>query len=284
MAHGFFHISKAHRQVFPQWTVPDLREYSNETLARLRNTLVVVDRAIIRELGEARPYQEFRPLPLQSSINLQKPILLTPSLSTIGLSEHESARTASPIISCQESRLVTPTPAATEAANGDILIPAQVTTTDANSLLARAPTIVQSMRGSVANQMAIDQGATDAGELHLHLSDTPHIIEAVKTKPEARDGISLAVSPTSPAELDLGWLNLSIELEDGLEAAFSKAEVTVSCAQECRPGMRRCINLADLVSGEQRLLKRSDDEHGLEFTIANCSEDVVKIKCTWLAA
>lgn len=82
-SHGLFFVSKAHRQVYPQWTVPDLPEYSPESLGRLQRALLSVKNEVASVLREARGSRTFRPCPMQSSTNLHKPNLPTPSVTTI---------------------------------------------------------------------------------------------------------------------------------------------------------------------------------------------------------
>ncbi|MCJ1287938.1 hypothetical protein MMC26_007290, partial [Xylographa opegraphella] len=82
-AHGSFYVSKAHRQIFRQWTVPDLSAYNDATLQRFRTALSAVNRAVLKDLRDARHHRLFRQYPLQSSINLHKIVLPTPSLTTI---------------------------------------------------------------------------------------------------------------------------------------------------------------------------------------------------------
>lgn len=82
-SHGSFFVSKAHRQVYHRWTIPDLSEYSPDSLNRLRSTLQAVRQDVNIELQNAKSSRNFRPYPLQSSINLHKPIYPTPSMTTI---------------------------------------------------------------------------------------------------------------------------------------------------------------------------------------------------------
>lgn len=82
-AHGCFYLSKAHCQIFPQWIVPDLKVYNIETLKKLQKVLVQVHRDITSALKQARQRQKAIPCPRQSSINLYKPSLPTPSTTTI---------------------------------------------------------------------------------------------------------------------------------------------------------------------------------------------------------
>ncbi|KAL5379233.1 hypothetical protein PMIN02_010994 [Paraphaeosphaeria minitans] len=82
-AHGFFFVSKAHRQIYSQWTIPDLADYSAESLNRLQRTLTTVYQDVASALKQARCDRKFRAFPLQSSINLLHPRYPTPSVTTI---------------------------------------------------------------------------------------------------------------------------------------------------------------------------------------------------------
>jgi hypothetical protein len=94
-AHGFFCVSKAHRQIYSQWTIPDLFHYSAEALSRLQSTLVAVNRDVTSALEQARRKRNIRPLPLQSSINLHQPSFPTPSVTTLRSSSLDGADIAS---------------------------------------------------------------------------------------------------------------------------------------------------------------------------------------------
>ena len=81
-AHKQFCLSKAHRHLYHQWTVPDLKEYSPKTRARLQDCLQQVHREIVREKNRKINISMRRPYPLQSSINLLRAVLRSPSQST----------------------------------------------------------------------------------------------------------------------------------------------------------------------------------------------------------
>jgi hypothetical protein len=81
-SHGLFYVSKAHRQIYPQWTIPDLSEYRSESLDRLQKALADVRRDVGSLLKQAARNRNFRPYPLQSSTNLHKPSFPTPSVTT----------------------------------------------------------------------------------------------------------------------------------------------------------------------------------------------------------
>jgi OTT_1508-like deaminase len=106
-AHGRFAFLTAHRQIFHQWTIPDLKVYKPEALVRLRRSLAVVDQAVVRSLKEC---QASKPrggrAPLRSSINLLKVILPNPSLTPIGLTSN---------IEDQETDHALPSPPGSEA-------------------------------------------------------------------------------------------------------------------------------------------------------------------------
>ncbi|KAL5398905.1 hypothetical protein PMIN03_012733 [Paraphaeosphaeria minitans] len=100
-AHGYFFVSKAHRQIYSQWTIPDLADYSAEALHRLQRTLATVYQDVASTLKQARCNRKFRAFPLQSSINLLHPRYPTPSVTTIHSLHSEAtdilSGTASPL-------------------------------------------------------------------------------------------------------------------------------------------------------------------------------------------
>ena len=85
-AHGFFYVSNAHRRVYDRWCVPDLREYTDETTARLRKVLDAVQRDVVNEIKITKTARESGKSSgvhrLQSSINLLKDFLPTPSVTS----------------------------------------------------------------------------------------------------------------------------------------------------------------------------------------------------------
>jgi hypothetical protein len=82
-AHTLFSISGAHRQMVSQWTVPDLEEYSPNTILRFRRALSKVCEDVTKEYIQSQQKRSWRPFPLQSAINLDMIDLPTPSVSTI---------------------------------------------------------------------------------------------------------------------------------------------------------------------------------------------------------
>lgn len=82
-AHGQFSITGAHRQIFPQWTVPDLEEYNSQTTRRFRLALSQVVAEVKEEFLKSARNLRCRPFPLQSAINLGVVHLATPSDSAL---------------------------------------------------------------------------------------------------------------------------------------------------------------------------------------------------------
>ncbi|OJD30403.1 uncharacterized protein BKCO1_6100052 [Diplodia corticola] len=79
-AHGWFSVSKAHRQVKNIWTVPERKDYSIESLERIRRSIVAVDGEVYEEA--ARKQRQRRTYPMQSSINLKSIAVISPSMSS----------------------------------------------------------------------------------------------------------------------------------------------------------------------------------------------------------
>lgn len=95
-AHGRFSITGAHRQMFPQWTVPDLQEYNQSTVERFRKILSQVVVEVNKEFVKSRKKSPWRPFPAQSAINLNVVHLMTPSISTILMQSSAESRGETP--------------------------------------------------------------------------------------------------------------------------------------------------------------------------------------------
>lgn len=82
-AHGIFQVSKAHRQVYNQWTVPGSPRLDARTMHRLSAALGQVDEEVREELSLAQGCRRGRLYPFQSSINLHNTVISTRSNSTV---------------------------------------------------------------------------------------------------------------------------------------------------------------------------------------------------------
>lgn len=82
-AHSLFRISGAHRQIVSQWTVPDLEQYSLQTILRFRSALSTVCADVNKEYVRSQEKRPWQPFPLQSAINLDVVYVPTPSVSTL---------------------------------------------------------------------------------------------------------------------------------------------------------------------------------------------------------
>lgn len=107
-AHAMFMVSGAHRQMVCQWTVPDLKEYSTESIVRIRRALSRVCEEVTEEYLQSQKKHPRRSFPLQSAINLDVIHLPTPSVSTLydpRSIENAVASTAEPRpTDCQDER------------------------------------------------------------------------------------------------------------------------------------------------------------------------------------
>lgn len=89
-AHGRFAISGAHRHVVAGWTVPDLEEYTSQSVSQIRKALVSVVEDVMQEFLGSHQRHQWRPLPLQSAINLNVTRVSTPSMSTMATCDRTS--------------------------------------------------------------------------------------------------------------------------------------------------------------------------------------------------
>ena len=95
-AHKQFCLLRSHRQIYNQWTVPDRREYTLDTLQRFQRALSAVNQEVLHEIRRARTSSKgFRAFPLQSLINLQMPDFPEGSDTTVKSSRSSRASLAS---------------------------------------------------------------------------------------------------------------------------------------------------------------------------------------------
>ncbi|KAF2235572.1 hypothetical protein EV356DRAFT_531734 [Viridothelium virens] len=108
-AHGCFRISKAHRHVYPLWTIPDLIDYNSGAVRRLSEAIFQTKLKIDEELKvekalKARRWpRQWRPWPLQSSVNLLYPHLPVGSVTSRSSVSKRAPSTASPRSSLSEA-------------------------------------------------------------------------------------------------------------------------------------------------------------------------------------
>ena len=305
-AHGSFHVSKAHRQVFSQWTVPDRRDYSTATLKRFRRALVVVDQSVMEELKRVRNRQDFRPFPLQSSINLHKPMLPTPSVSTVRSLEREAVSTTSPIGSSMESRSSTPRPVA-KPDNDGLPVLDEVKATSVAGLPFRTskdplPVILLKC---ATDEPTADAAAADTITAPSHSSRNHSTCPSqaeIRKLPYMKD-IDPIVTPQTPKHMSVDWLSLHIYLEDdpptcetkqtatpgdyescGIRT-FSRATVSLEPVQVCEAAEGEYFNIGDLAPGEEKVIEKSGNEGECElrFTVVNEFRGAVEVCCKWFA-
>ena len=85
-ADGRFSITGAHRQVYSQWTVPDLKGYTPDTVQRLRRALILTAAKLHGEFVRSQGKMPHRDVPAQSAINLRPAQVRTPSEVSVALS------------------------------------------------------------------------------------------------------------------------------------------------------------------------------------------------------
>ena len=90
--HGLFRVSKAHRQLYTSWTVPDRKEYNVKAVERLRAALYHTKRRVEAEIKAKHQSGQQRQFPLQSSVNLNNPLI--PPGSVTSATTHNSLRKA----------------------------------------------------------------------------------------------------------------------------------------------------------------------------------------------
>jgi hypothetical protein len=243
-AHGSFSVTGAHRQIFDQWTVPDLVEYNKQTISRIRRALSQVCKEVMREYIKMQKKQPWRPFPLQSAINLNVIQIKTPSIST--LRSH----------------------------------PTEISSTTASTLRPTGQLIRQQERSSDRGTSGVSSLHLLPSKEPKDSTDSLRDVQertlevTVGDKVSAyRDWVHLSAYLTSSSNAKLtvpplhGFKNGSVLLES-------------STGSECRTEVR----LADIPSNEELVIQRCPDDSPGELTfilIGNRGQRVL-IRCKWL--
>lgn len=249
---GRFSITGAHRQMYPQWTIPDLEEYCPQTVKSFRTVLSRVYNEVKQEYLAAQRKGPWRPYPLQSAINLHAVHLPTPSTSTLPLRsdtcnavETQNPDRESDIASQSQSRLD------------------------------------EQCRYSI--HRAADQKAIRASEI----TDERQIHFDSDSRDEKN--LSLEVKVCEEFSSELKWVcafaSFSDFERDGLSKlpgqGYAGGSVYLEPAAESHNA--RTIQLASLPAGTELMLARSTSDivDELEFVLAGGPNQLVRFRCRW---
>jgi hypothetical protein len=302
VAHGHFHLSKAHRQVFHQWAVPDLDDYGTATLERFRKALATVDQTVLKELEIARRSRGFQPFPLQSSINLHKLMLPTPSMTTIRSLLSDAHRSVSPIALIRTSKPATPEPGTKPPDDKKAALDGKGSTDGLVNLSSITEQPQEASSFAVGEPSIRDDVVTEVmQDLTTPVASTTNILSSDSSS--SRSTTSSAIFFTSTVSTSLDWLSLHIELEGSYLGHSKNAANTSDTARVfSRAGVRlttvprseavsdqqkvQCFSMGDLSSGEEIVITRKEDDDvctqpEANFMLLNGSRDPVQISCTW---
>lgn len=254
-AHGRFYFTGAHRQMFPQWTVPDLKEYTSATVEHFRRTLSQVALDVKQEYLKTRKKLPWRPFPLQSAINLNVVHLATPSTSTLRVQPSANSSSNTKSISSRSS------------------------TTKSVCALGKERTFVHENQDE------------DPGGDRRHL--TSSIVE-LKEPPNINSEVLREVSlDVKVDEADPGltdWIrtfayfsNLPIEKSSTLpQKRFTGGSINLEPAHADE--QERTIHLADIPTKDTLVLERDTDESDsveMSFVIVGQGGRSVRFHCRW---
>ena len=255
-AHGSFAVSKAHRQIFHQWTVPDLSAYTDATLQRFRKALGVVDRVVLKDLRDARCRRLSREQPPQSSINLHKMELPTPSLTTI-LSDTGTGPGSVSTISRgpPENAGVNDSAKADGAAGETQVIPAQATIRSEATLPSSEMSGMSTVYVSRRSPEYVSLGWVG---LHICLDD-----------PSFSEGNDIHASAVTTAYSSRAAVSFESFKND------SDARQGAEC---------EWLNVEDIPSGEGITIEAPgsiSEEGNMEFVLRAKTGNFVRVRCTW---
>lgn len=277
--HGLFCVSKAHCHVYSQWAVPDLAAYGEESLIRMRRTLVSVNRDVTSTLEQARCNRSFRPFPLQSSTNLQKPNLPTPSVTSVPSSSREGSCITSMVVESPRQEPVVIPPA------DEILKMNQLRLEDGSSgaISANEARPLLSRETSTRNPTEIERDSNDTSR-----SSRCWGMELGSTDSE------------SPQRISFAWLDTYVFLEGSAcggpftSSAFGRASVTLEAASNnmtVGAGKGQHLELDELAAGEEVVLlcpnrKQADTHLANELIVILRYQGLspIAMRCSWFNA
>lgn len=248
-AHGRFSITGAHRQTFHQWTVPDLKEYDWQTVLHFRRVLKEVCARVADEYSRAHAKRSWRPFPLQSAINLNAPLLSTPSPSSL---------------------------TAPSSRNGS-------DRSEGSRSVLSASTLRQEQR-SLLSLGRIDEtvslGRTPSQPSSINRSDIPiNHHEAIYAE-------EIVAIDTEEILAHAGWISLFASLSnEGSATSQSRRRKKVSVTVE-HPSADDCVhfvNVADIPSTEELIIERGakDTVDQLRLVLVGEEDRKVQIRCQW---
>ena len=251
-AHGRFSISGAHRQMFPQWTVPDLKQYTSQTVLHLRQVLSQVCTEVREEHSKSQKKRVWIPFPLQSAINLNVVRLITPSTSTL--------------------------PTQTRSRDGDR--PSRSNGTLNSSM---------SSRSEEDNHVVGHISRYEAGEADTELSHIFRERGSTDRYEPALPETPIEIAFIETVSEDIKWISISasfltfptIESPKSQLVQFTRGSLSLQTVSGS--GCQRKISLDDLPLGEELVIKRDihDAPHSLSFILVGPGEQKIRMRCQW---
>lgn len=280
-AHGKFFMSKAHRRVFNQWTVPDRGDYSLQSLERIRHSLSVTVQDVEKEIQKA-PKERF---PLQSSINLHKPIIPTLSVTSCGTVQSSIDDQASQYGSTLRGRFAPPVQAVNaQHSNSLPLKKAKQPSTEG----LPKPSGMASVPSTVVAHEPVVQGIPVSGS-------PPH--EPLRV----RRTESVGIAHGRNEEIQLDWLKAYVYLDpkplpnaisrDISDRNFSNGNVSLqhSMMDELQHDCS-VIDITNLPPGQDLIIGATSrkpngpdaDDEQLAFVLSDAGREPLKVCCRWL--
>jgi len=256
-AHDRFAIAGAHRQMYPKWTVPDLKDYTPQTVDHFRRVLSQVQLAVKGEYSKAKKQRTSGPFPLQSAINLNAIHLPTPSASTTSMrrasGSSEGART---IRSIDTSKGLQPKQAKQCA------------------YIAERKDAEGCEEAKTAVSSRVEQHDVDEGR--------EGIVEEVPVDIAVNEAVS---GHTDWLHVLASFSRVSVDNASSLQQQRTLGG-SISLAPDLGNEPRRTYKLADIPFDQELVLERDphDGPDELSFLLSGKQDQIVRIHCRWHTA
>jgi hypothetical protein len=274
-AHGGFSTSKSHGIVFSQWTVPDLKEFSNASLLRFRKAIKRIDKDVRQEYFRMENTKSRKEDPLQSYTNLQRPSPLSPAASNS-------------VYSAQSGSIVTTIPRGLSVNQGF----ANKEEQQVNMILV----VPHHPSCAISARRNKDKEAVDLGDSSI----TPRAIalnmRQALTIPPLEENFSLVSE--IPVYVDMEWLQISISLgpasaselneflqkDDSTEQrAYRRGGIRLSSATKDEVYRLPHIDVDRLTAHERVTISTKDGMSGSEiaFIVTQGPKSPILLQCQW---
>lgn len=267
-SHGGYFISKTHGQLFEQWNVPDLAEFSECQRSRYRNSLAAMDRemrvALVSE--RKRPQGQGRNYPLHSWLNLPKAFPLSPLGSDTGTIHPRGDGDVHSQVADHDSEAIQPLASRTTDLRSSILRPH-------SRIISRQASPLHEDSAASLNR---DQGSQDVSRPGLGASLRTNSASSVQS---GSHPIQYTVTANTPLRSKSKNVSLILEIEN---PAHGTVTISPSPSQiDKQKPVAHEIDVRQLKLGEAVSFLRKADDDAVVLNLRRSRDLAMQVVLQW---